>query len=722
MRNVGRLFLEDLKSLRGNVIAVIVVVGLILIPPLYAWFSLLAFWSPYENTGNLQVAVANVDEGYESALMPTRLNAGEEIISSLRANDQFDWVFTTEDEAVEGVKSAKYYAAIVIPKEFSAHLISVFSGEGAGDIEKATIDYYTNQKENAVAPRLTEAGADDLQVEIDRTFTKTVSEVALSTSSNLVSFLNGDGIANYGNALNEQLGEIIDGLLAATSEVQALSSLSQSSEGLARATSAILGNTTSVTSSTGPLLSAAQNGIDEGIQALNASAGLTNQVFDEASAALDALEGSINNALDELGEVPSAAESALDDASADIGGLISAYETIRDDIALIDPASPAISTINQVIASLQSLQASITNAKDDIAQGASEAEAARSEIEGQIAQAKASIDALHDEANSTLQDNSAQLASQLSSVSATVTELSDDLDATSQSMARSSDSLAQNLEGVSASLSGTAAILSQTSSELISARAELQSALASGDLEKVREIIGSNTQTIAQFLSQPTELSRRAVYPMANNGSAMAAFYTSLTLWIGAIFMVALMEADVSRGRRKQLANATPTELYLGRFIMFWLIGFCQATLVILGNVLFLGIQCEHFFLYLLAAWVAALVFDNIVYTLTLSFGKVGEALAIVGLVLQIAGSGGIFPVVMSAPLFQVIYPWLPFSHTMVAFEGCIAGIYGDQYWMSILALLGLLLPSLFLGIVLRRPVIKLNTAVTEKLEETKLL
>lgn len=51
-----------------------------------------------------------------------------------------------------------------------------------------------------------------------------------------------------------------------------------------------------------------------------------------------------------------------------------------------------------------------------------------------------------------------------------------------------------------------------------------------------------------------------------------------------------------------------------------------------------------------------------------------------------------------------------------------MAGIYGDQYLVQMGLLAAILAPSLVLGLVLRRPVIRLNDWVLAKLDETKFL
>ena len=131
---------------------VIVSMGLVVVPALYAWFNIAASWNPYGNTKALKVAVANNDKGYKSDLIPVRVNVGETIISTLHANDQLDWQFVKSDKAIDGVKSGEYYAAIVIPKGFSADMMTLFSP----DIKHAQLKYYLNEKINPIAPHITD--------------------------------------------------------------------------------------------------------------------------------------------------------------------------------------------------------------------------------------------------------------------------------------------------------------------------------------------------------------------------------------------------------------------------------------------------------------------------------------------------------------------------------------------------------------------------------------
>ena len=118
--------------------------------PAYAWFNIAANIDPYANTSAIQIAVANNDQ--DASTNDLTINAGDQIMENLKENDQLGWVFTSEEKAVDGVRSGKYYAAIVIPEDFSDSLLSVLSGT----LETPELNYYINEKVNAIAPKITD--------------------------------------------------------------------------------------------------------------------------------------------------------------------------------------------------------------------------------------------------------------------------------------------------------------------------------------------------------------------------------------------------------------------------------------------------------------------------------------------------------------------------------------------------------------------------------------
>ena len=124
MSTIWKLFTGDIKRLTSNVVSIIIVIGLVMIPGLFTWFNVAACWDPFSNMKNLKFAVANVDEGYRSDLIPVKVTVGDQVVNALRANSELDWTITSKSDAIEGAKSGKYYAAIVIPKQFSKDMMT----------------------------------------------------------------------------------------------------------------------------------------------------------------------------------------------------------------------------------------------------------------------------------------------------------------------------------------------------------------------------------------------------------------------------------------------------------------------------------------------------------------------------------------------------------------------------------------------------------------------
>ena len=172
MKNIYRIFLSDWKRISKNVVAVVVVIGLTILPSLYAWFNILSNWDPYgkESTSQIKVAVASDDSG--TSMEGMQLNMGDNIISALQSNDTIGWVFTdTTADAINGVYSGEYYAALIIPSDFSAKMLSFISD----DINHPEIEYYTNQKKNAIAPKITDKAKTAVQEQVNQTFINTIT-------------------------------------------------------------------------------------------------------------------------------------------------------------------------------------------------------------------------------------------------------------------------------------------------------------------------------------------------------------------------------------------------------------------------------------------------------------------------------------------------------------------------------------------------------------------
>lgn len=736
MRNIIAILKRDLSRIRGSVVALIVAVGLVIVPTLYAWFNIAGSWDPYGNTGNLKVAVANSDDGYMSDLIPVRVNIGDTVVSALRENDQLDWRFVSESDAVEGVRSGEYYAAVVIPENFSSRMMTVFSS----DAEHAEIVYYENQKANAIAPRVTDKAASTVRQQIDETFAKTISDVGLATTSSLLEFMDGDQIAAYAGNLSGTLAGAITTLRDASGSVDEFAGLLQSSTGLLDSTSDLMASAGAANENAEALVGDAKTGLSGMHDALDAAVAAINQSLKDSAGDYDAAAKAIDEAFGAADAHVSLTVTQLRDASADVAKRASDMRDVQDNILaverdvegsnlpeklkaeLVQKIDIVANTVGNVANQQELLAKHLSDAAASLETGAADARAKAQAVKDGIAEAKGSIGGVKDSYNATLKQQISDLSDAVADVARRGSDMADDLGATVTDLSHAASALSDDLVGAHEVLAGASADLVSAADDLQRLKEGLDTAVTSGDLDRVRELIGSDPAALADALAAPVALDRQAVYHIKNYGSAMAPFYTTLSIWVAGIVLAAMLKANVDEADVKALGNPRLHELYLGRYAFFALLAFAQATLVCAGDLLFFGIQCEHPFQFMLVGWLAGFVFSNMIYTLTVSFGDIGKAIAVVLLVMQVAGSGGTFPIEMTADFFQAVYPFLPFTHAINAMHAAMAGAYGMEFWIELGTLSLYLIPSLALGLVFRRPVIRANRWIIEKLEETKLM
>ena len=727
MRNIWKIFKRDCHLVRTNLIALVVAFGLVVIPSLYAWFNIAAEWEPYANTSGVRVAVANDDAGYKSELMPVSINVGKEVESALHANDQLEWVFTSSEEAKDGVSSGKYYAALVIPEDFSERMMGALSGT----TEHARITYYSNQKESAIAPKVTDQGADTVRTTVNQTFTETVSEAGAGIAEQLAGYLDSDQVESFAGKLTSTLGTAASDLRQASSHVTSYGQLLESAGSLVDASGALLGTNSDSTASLKELIDQSKEGVSQIESSVKGATDIANEALDTSMSSFDDVERAVDSAFVASGEAASDASGELraqaekvDTAAAYFEDLASTLERIQD--GLPEMAQPtldvSIARANGAAQSAKALSGALRGAAGHLDDAVSGAESDRAAIKELIAQAKKDVENVDGSYEETVRTQAQQLASSVDSVSASALSVSESLGNTLSDLSAVASSTANGLSDATGSLSDASEQLASAADELDELTAKVNEALSSGDLQKVRDIIGSDPEGLAASLASPVGLNTQAIYPVENTGSSMAPYFTTLATWVGCVVLSAMLKVNVSKDALEELGGAKPYQVYFGRFLFFWMLGILQSTLIGLGDLFYLQIQCHEPLLFMCACWVASTVFMSIVYALVVSFGDVGKAVGVVFMVLQVAGAGGIFPVeVMPAP-FQLAYPFLPFVHSMNLMKFAIAGGVPGTYATELGCLVAFVAPALLLGLVLRKPVVRLNHWFMEQLESTKVM
>lgn len=726
MKNVWKIFQRDMMRVSNNVIALVVIIGISVVPCLYAWFNIAASWDPYSNTGNLKVAVASVDEGYEGSLIPIEINIGDKVLSALRENTQMEWVFTTEEKATSGVKSGKYYAAIVIPKDFSNKMMSVFSEK----VEKPEITYYSNAKENAIAPKVTDKGAGAVQRQVNEVFIETVSDTTLTVLQAVSNMTQVSGAETIVDNLNTNLNQIAGDLTASAGLLESFSDMTGSAQKLLNSTTEFLQTVqqqTKESRQTFQETSKTFSGLDD---SMDAAADSVGTALKSAENVYDQMDQVISGAFSDESADAQQIASTLDTLAGQVGNVVTAYTSVRDSIAAVADKYPETSPLVDAIVvrmdtSIQqqkNLQSKLQDSAKGLRDATTDLGTARSELKDLAAKNRENMSGVSASYKSSVQKSLNQLSASLTSSKQEISSLLSQLDQSANGIYKLTDTADSDLSEIQKVLGDSGELLTEASDRIADTTARLDEMEASGDFSELKALISGDKSAISTFLAAPVSLDTHKIYEIANYGSSMAPFYSVLSIWIGGIVLVAMLKVNVSENCTKGLKNVKLHQIYFGRFITFMIVGLFQSTLIALGDLLYLGIQCEHPFLFLLGCWFSSLVFVNIIYTLTVSLGDIGKAVSVILLVVQVAGTGGTFPIEVAPSFFRAVYPLLPFTHSMAALRETVGGMYGMNYWIDLGKLAIFLGISLIVGLVLRKPIIKANDAFTEKLEETKLM
>lgn len=729
MRNIWKLFVGDVRRLTSNVVSIIIVIGLVVIPGLFTWFNVAASWDPFSNTGNLKFAVANNDEGYKSDLIPLKINVGDQVVNTLRANSQLDWTFTSEKDAIDGTKSGKYYAAVVIPENFSTRMMTFFTADG----DHATLTYYNNEKKNALAPKITGQGADTVAAQINETFSETLTSTALEIASQLADAIDDPETQNQLSKFNGNITQFAQSLNDSATTLRTFVSLTSSAQTMLNSSNQLLGQVKSNTKDAKKQLKESSSNVSDLTDALSTSTQALSTALDNSANGLATVSDDVDSLFSNAGTQAGDTSSALRNQASNISTHAESYQKVYDSVDelskseyLPEAAKSALelfkTNLSSTIEQLNNLAASINESADRIDAKVSDATQEKEQVKQLIDQAKSSVGNVKTSYDDELKPQLDNIASSISTLSTSLTNAASSLKSALGDLNSTTSTVNSQLTSLQDTLNSTAETLDNSAGKLSEFSAKLSEALNSGDLNSIKEVLSTDTETLASTLAAPVALKRTAVFPVENFGSQMTPFYTFLPLWVGSLLLAVTLKTTVSRKTRKQLGDPKPHQLFLGHYGVFGLISLMQSTFSLGGSLLFLRVQAVHPWLFMLTGWVSGLVFSFFVYTLVVSFGNVGKAIGVIYLVVQISGSNGAYPLSLLPGIITKISPFLPVTHSITALRAAIGGIYNNDYWQAIGSLLLFIPPMLIIGLLLRIPLIKFNRWYVEKVESTKVI
>ena len=723
MRNAFRIFRRDMKRLLRNPAAILVLIGVSILPSLYAWFNIAANIDPYANTSGIKVAVANLDT--DATHDDLTINAGNQIIDQLKENDQLGWTFVPKDAAIEGVKSGEYYAAIIIPQDFSESLLSVLSGK----IETPELEYYINEKLNAIAPKITSSGASTIQTQINNTF----SSVASETIAELLK----ESVFNISDFVDSTTEDINSLLAKAENNIQEYAQLLDQFQAGSADTNALIQNAKNAADSLGTAASSGANALsdaDKIMQTTRSSAGEFSSSLSRALSDGELLLGKANSSASAgITDLATAAGRINTSVSTALGYANQVNELNADILADMQDLAGQLPGIigDQITAKISTLQAqnqrnnelisSLQTGNDGIQDALDTTTATQEQL---AALTKEYIDNLHT-FRSSLDQNILPLLNQtldtFSSLTGQVTGMLNGVPATSDQMNSMLDQLTTGLSNTTELLNRTKDALGAVENKLNTLQTDLNAITSSATYQKLLSLEGIDADSIASFMSSPVEINTETYYAVDNYGSSMTPFYSNLAIWVGGIVLIAIFKMEVDKD--SSMHGYGPTTLYFGRWLLYMVVGLIQGFIVCLGDTLLPGVQCNHPSQFILTGMVCSFVYVNIIYALSLTFKHIGKALCVILVILQIPGSSGTYPIEMTPAFFQKLHPLLPFTYGVNAMREAIAGFYGSNFRNDLLILLLCYVPiSLLIGLGLRPALSGLNHLFDKKLAETEFM
>lgn len=739
-QHVFQIYTKDIRNIVTNWVVAVIVGGLIFLPSLYAWLNIYASMDPYAHTSNMKIAIVNEDTG--TTVRNEAINVGNEVIENLKTNESFTWELDNEKQAMEHLKNGDYFAMIVIPSDFSQKLTSILTDQPT----KAHIDYYVNEKKNPIAPKITSKGASVLTQQVSSEFVSTVNGTLFSifntiglemerdipdfrkfenyvftieqhlpdinsflgqaslegkeadqllnraltqipqveqlTTNGLTTIQKGLNLVNEADALFNELSPLIK------KDVQTVQNIAQHFTDMINKLNSIDLDSSSIAQTKEALknqLSTSKENIAHSIQTLEA----LQKLIQADTLTRNQLQDSLDNIITSLQQ-----SNAQDNQQ-----IIKQLTGIRD--ALQNNPSFTDSTLN----ALKDLQ-QLNTLHADILTKIEQLQPIDKEV---IQQDIIAIQKMAQNATANLQkflvyynDHlEPQIRSTLSSAKSTLSSASSMLTDVKQFIPQATDKLTQAKNTLGTANNALQKIQGEfptLSTKIKDLATKLRTLENEADISEIVQLLKNDVNAERDFFEEPIKLKEHRIFPIANYGTAMTPFYTVLSIWVGCLLLISLLSVNLHENSPYSIR-----EIYFGRLLTFATFSIIQTLIITIGDTFLVdgSIQAPTYFI--LFGLLISVVFVTVVYTLVSVFGNVGKALAIVMLVLQIAGSGGTYPVELLPRFFQIINPFLPFTYAIEMMREAVGGIIWSTVWIDLLFLVGFWFVFIQFGFFLKK-------------------
>ncbi|MBM7608575.1 putative membrane protein [Lysinibacillus composti] len=711
MKTSWKIYLFDIKQITTNWVAAILIGGLILLPSLYAWLNIKASWNPYGQTDQIPIGIVNEDQG--AVVQNEELHVGDQIVSSLKENKSMNWQFVEYKVAMKNLEYGDYFAVIIIPKDFSKKLGTVLNDEP----QKAEIEYYVNEKINAIAPKITEKGASIIVQKISSQFISLVNGIIFSIFNDLGIKLEEnlpaiERLEEYLFTLEKELPEIYQIVNQTIDDADRAEGLIQDAQQMIPRVEEDSTKGLQMIDETSEFLERIEQRVNNITPTINQDIDQLKTRLSELNEVLDNFDTNFSNGTQETDRIDSTVIDLfqlVDNITNNIQLLqqstnINQNEDNTDNVILNDvlmKLSDIKNALQNITEQSTQLDSIINNRQPELNEKIAMLQENRKEANEQIEKFLNSFTELQP----VLKNKVTEVKNTLASAKSILTQVQQTIPEVSKMLNRTETNLLKGRE-VLATLSSDYPIIRD---KIIGLTNQIRFIQKDTDLSEIIKLLQNNPIAEEQFFKEPVLLNEHKMFPIANYGTGMTPFYTVLATWVGGLLLISLLSTEVHPNE-----NYSRRQIYFGRMFTFITIGILQAVIVSLGNIWLLKVDIIEPFWFILFCILCSCVFIIIVYTLVSVFGNVGKALSIVLLVLQIAGSGGTYPAVLLPTFFQLINPFLPFTYAIDLLREATAGRVLGRVYHDILFILVFGVIALMIGF-LKGPINKFTERLRNK-------
>lgn len=717
IHNILKVYKRDLRAIIKNWVALVIALGLCILPSLYAWINIKACWDPYGNTSTIPVAIVNND--HSASIKGKDFNIGDSVVKNLKTNKQLGWKFVSEKEASMGIVDGTYYAVIIIPSNFSSSFTNILSD----NYKKPQITYMSYSKANPVVGKITETAKNTLVEQIKSNFVATVNE-AVFTSLNQVGI---DAQQNKNNIIKLK-DNIVKTDQNLDTILNSLQFINESSGNL----STFLTEIKATLPSIGSGLDIIQESNSNNIETLKTSQNIINSSLDNVNTNLNTSQAAVYrmqallNSLNTSSSGVNAAfiNSTVAQMNLQLQYLNTQISALINYLQQLNNTSPNENLVN-MITSLKSIQTSLNDEKGKIAnlqQMYISANSINKSILDNINNSNANI------SNQLI--NATQIYNQKAKVS--LNNISNNLITASNDASSLIDS-AKGLNNQISDLMSTGIdgsnLTNKVSSDLLNRLNEFKTVISQlsekleqvndNDLSKLLAILQSNPKFMGSFISSPFNLKDDPIYEIPNYGSAMSPIYSILALWVGSLLLVSIFSTDSAEFEGSDQISIR--EKHFGKMLLFCTFAIIQGIIVSAGDVILLGIYVVNAPLLIAVSIVSSICFTIITFTLVSVMDNFGKALSIIFLIMQIAGSGGSYPIQVDPLIFRILQPMFPFTYSISGYREAIAGPLISNVFFDFTALIIIAVIFILIGFFLKEPFYPLIKKFEKKFEQSGL-